>query len=129
MFSSEFGTSLQNEFRGIRKYLLENDTDFDIKETIVSQIQKTVETQYVAYDQKYDPKTKKYIVQRKTLKDHLLETQALGLQRLIQSTVHRFSNRSEDFEKLLDGRITYDKYTRRFKFGEVLFELAEEGDY
>ena len=129
MYSSEFGTSLQNEFRGIKKYLLSKDTDFEIREIIISQIQKTVETQYVAYDQKYDPATRKYVVQRKTLKDHLLETQALGLQRNIQSIVHRYNNRSEDFKTLLDGRITYNENTGNFKLGNVEFEMSEEGDY
>jgi hypothetical protein len=129
IYSSEFGTSLRNEFRGIKKYLIEDDVDAEIKEIILSQIIKTVETQYVAYDQKYDPATRKYIIQRKTLKDHLLETQAFGLQRTIQSLVHRFSNRSEDFVEMLAGRVSYDKTTGQFKLGRVRFELAEEGDY
>lgn len=129
MYSKDFGTSLQNELRGIKKYLLAKDTDFDIKEIIISQIQKTVETQYVAYDQKYDPVTRKYVVQRKTLKDHLLETQALGLQRSIQSIVHRYSGKADDFKMLLNGRITYDARTGDFKLGNIRFSVTEEGDY
>lgn len=116
--TSEFGTSLTGEARAIQKYLLGEDTDREIKELIVAQMYKTVECRYIVYDQQWDPNTKHYVLKRKTLRDHVVETQSIRLQTQIRSIAERYKNRIEDFTKLLTEngreRVSFDPETQTF---------------
>lgn len=139
MRTAEYGTSLSNELYAIKKYLLGNDTDWEIKELIISQMYKTVECRYVVYDQHWDPNTKKFILKRKILRDHIVESQSLKLQSQIRSIAHRFNGASkekiEEFKKILRGRITFDPVTEIFTIDQTTanvdlkFKYEEEGGY